>query len=99
MGGQQHKLHPLYELHPQLLQHQSGDEHNYVANAESEPVSTSVFLELSDVSGSTTAVAVAPTVPPRVPVINHRSSISYRKIRPSDLEVLQGMHEALFPIK
>lgn len=96
---QQHKLHPLYDLHPQLLQHQSGNERNYAIEAESEPVSSSGFLEPSDVSGSTAAVAVAPTVPPRVPVINHRSSISYRKIRPSDLEVLQEMHEALFPIK
>lgn len=98
MVGQQHKLHPLYDLHPQLLHHQSGNETSYGNKVESEPGPSSGFLEASDVSGPTTA-AVVPTVPPRVPVINHRSSISYRKIRPSDLEVLQEIHEALFPIK
>jgi ribosomal protein S18 acetylase RimI-like enzyme len=78
-GAHQHKLYPVFELHPQLLQHQSGNEPG--------------LLESPDVSAATAVV------PPRVPVINHRSSISYRQIRPSDLEVLQEIHEALFPIK
>jgi hypothetical protein len=84
--GQQHELHPLYDSHPQLLQ-QSRDEHSDATRLVSVP-----GLATPDAS-------VLSTVPPRVPVISHRSTISYRKIRPSDLEVLQEIHEALFPIK
>lgn len=96
---QQHKLHPVYDLHAQLLQQQSGNKPDYATKDVPEPGSASGYLETSDVPGFTPAAVGAPTVPPRVPVINHRSSISYRKIRPSDLEVLQEIHEALFPIK
>ncbi|KAG0564069.1 hypothetical protein M758_8G075300 [Ceratodon purpureus] len=96
-GAQQHKLHPFYDLHPQLL-HQSGNGHNYAHKIVSVPGASSGFLPTSDISGYAPAVVV-PTVPPRVPIINHRSTISYRKIRPSDLVVLQKMHEDLFPIK
>lgn len=85
---QQHKLHPFYDLHSQLLP-QSGNGHNYGHKTVSMPGATSGFLPTT----------VAPSVLPRVPVVNHCSNVLYRKIRPSDLSVLQEMHEALFPIK
>eukprot|EP00245_Coleochaete_scutata_P008679 TRINITY_DN2698_c0_g1_i1.p1 TRINITY_DN2698_c0_g1~~TRINITY_DN2698_c0_g1_i1.p1 ORF type:complete len:341 (+),score=33.91 TRINITY_DN2698_c0_g1_i1:108-1130(+) len=46
-------------------------------------------------------MVVASTVPPRVATISggQQVAISYRRIRPSDLEALEDMHQALFPIR
>lgn len=92
-GGQQHMRHPFYRIHPQLV-HQSGSAHSYGLGAVSVPGSSSGFVETSSLPGFVPA-----TVAPRAPIISHPPTITYRPIRLSDLEVLQEIHEALFPIK
>lgn len=93
MDGTQNKIHPFCDFNPQLL-HQSGKAHINANQVVSVASTSSGYLEIPDVAGCAPA-----TVPPRVLVINHRPTILYRKIRPSDLVVLKEIHEALFPIK
>ncbi len=88
-AGQEQMHHYFYNVQQELMQ-QSGSVPSYTIGMMPVPGSS---------SSSGTSGFVPSTTAPGVPIISHPPAITYRPIRPSDLEVLQEIHEALFPIK
>jgi hypothetical protein len=88
-AGQEQMHHYFYNVQQELMR-QSGSVPGYTVGMMPVPGSS---------SSSGTSGFVPSTTAPGVPIISHPPAITYRPIRPSDLEVLQEIHEALFPIK
>jgi hypothetical protein len=88
-AGQEQMHHYFYNVQQELMR-QSSSVPGYTVGMMPVPGSS---------SSSGTSGFVPSTTAPGVPIISHPPAITYRPIRPSDLEVLQEIHEALFPIK
>ncbi|BBN10460.1 histone acetyltransferase MCC1 [Marchantia polymorpha subsp. ruderalis] len=90
-SGQHHMHHQYYQIQQQLLHHHSGSGHGFsVAGGGVSAPGSSVAERPS---------FVPTTIAPQVTTFIHPPAIAYRPIRPSDLKILQEVHEALFPIK
>lgn len=80
--------HPYFPIKQQPLHMQRGSSHSGL----SDGLAPGTSLPNSDST-------VSPTASPKITTITRPPAIAYRPICPLDLEVLQDVHEAFFPIK
>ncbi|KAL3689301.1 hypothetical protein R1sor_015610 [Riccia sorocarpa] len=85
--------HQYYQTQQQLLHSQTGGGHHHGISV----AGGSIHASASSVEELTSFLPT--TIPPPVTTFTHPPAIAYRPIRPSDLNILQELHEALFPIK
>ncbi|CAM6088209.1 unnamed protein product [Calypogeia fissa] len=92
--GQRHMHHQYFQIKQQLLQKSSS------RNGLGIVASDALAPDASSLAAAADSASFAPpTAPPKVTTITRPPAIAYRPISPFDLEVLQDVHEAFFPIK
>ncbi|KAJ7519348.1 hypothetical protein O6H91_20G035200 [Diphasiastrum complanatum] len=91
--GQQHKQHhQIYQIQQQLVQ-KNVSHHGFHGGGVHPASSTGLMDNFEEIG------LIPSIVAPGLSTISQPPAIVYRPIRPSDLEVLREIHEALFPIK